>query len=103
MGKHTLRHRHFTVWRDAKAVRTKEQMLENLGLEGEQVVDARPVARFTGEERDLRPGVAPGPIPGPRSLPHGNLFHADRPWTRGDALQAAFDATGVRGRKNVGE
>ena len=30
MGKQTLRHRHFTVWRDAKAVRTKEQMLENL-------------------------------------------------------------------------
>src|SRR3546814_11622353 len=49
MGKQTLRHRHFTVWRDAKAVRTKEQKLENVGSASEQVVDARPAARSTGE------------------------------------------------------
>lgn len=95
MGKQTLRHRHFTVWRDAKAVRTKEQMLENLALGAEQVVDARPAARFTGEERDPRPGMAPGHIPGSRSLPHGALFNADGTWKRGDALKAAFDAAGV--------
>src|SRR3546814_18590218 len=76
-GKQTLRQRHFTVWRDAKAVRTKEQMLANVGSAAEQVVDARPAARFTGEERDPRPGLAPGHIPNSRSLPHGELFNAD--------------------------
>jgi len=95
MGKQTLRHRHFTVWRDAKAVRTKEQMLENLANTAEQVVDARPAARFTGEERDPRPGVAPGHIPGSVSLPHSALFNADGTWKQGDALKAAFDAAGV--------
>jgi thiosulfate/3-mercaptopyruvate sulfurtransferase len=95
MGKQTLRHRHFTVWRDAAAVRTKEQMLENLALGSEQVLDARPTARFTGEERDPRPGVAPGHIPGSRSLPHSTLFNADGTWKQGDALKAAFDAAGI--------
>jgi thiosulfate/3-mercaptopyruvate sulfurtransferase len=95
MGKQTLRHRHFTVWRDAKAVRTKEQMLENLANTAEQVVDARPAARFTGEERDPRPGVAPGHIPGSVSLPHSALFNADGTWKQGDALKAAFDAAAV--------
>lgn len=95
MGKQTLRHRHFTVWRDAKAVRTREQVLENLALESEQVVDARSAARFTGEERDPRAGVAPGHIPGSRSLPFGELFNADGTWKRDAALKAAFDAAGV--------
>src|SRR3546814_4233056 len=70
-------------------------MLENLASEAEQTVDARPAARFTGEDRDPRPGVAPGHIPGSRSLPHGALFNADGTWKQGDALKAAFDAAGI--------
>lgn len=95
MGNHTLRHRHFTVWRDANAVRTKEQMLGNLDSNTEQVVDARPAKRFTGEDRDPRPGMAPGHIPGSRSLPHSQLFNADGTWKQGDALRAAFADAGV--------
>lgn len=95
MGKQTQRHRHFTVWRDAKAVRTKDQMFANLDSNAEQVVDARPAARFTGADRDPRPGIAPGHIPGSRSLPHGNLFNDDGTWKQGDALRAAFIDAGV--------
>ncbi|MEQ1687803.1 MAG: 3-mercaptopyruvate sulfurtransferase [Sphingopyxis sp.] len=95
MGNHTLRHRHFTVWRDAKAVRTKDQILANIESKDEQVVDARPAARFTGEERDPRPGMAPGHIPGSRSLPMSDLFNADGTWKQGDALSAAFAAAGI--------
>lgn len=95
MGKQTLRHRHFTVWRDAKAVRTKEQMQANVESRAEQVLDARDAKRFTGEERDARPGLAPGHIPGSKNLPFGELFNADGTWKRGDALKAAFDAAGV--------
>ncbi len=95
MGAHKLRHRHFTVWRDATAVRTKDQVLANLDSAAEQVVDARPAVRFTGEDRDPRPGIAPGHIPGSRNLPHSTLFNADGTWKQGDALQAVFDAAGV--------
>lgn len=95
MGKQTLRHRHFTVWRDSAAVRTKEQMTANVDSKAEQVVDARPADRFTGEARDPRPGIAPGHIPDSRSLPHSELFNEDGTWKQGDALKAAFDAAGV--------
>ncbi len=95
MGKYSLRHRHFTVWRDAKAVRSKEQILANLESKAQQLVDARGSARFTGEERDPRPNLAPGHIPGSRSLPFGNLFQADGTWKQGDALAAAFADAGV--------
>ncbi|MEQ1510638.1 MAG: 3-mercaptopyruvate sulfurtransferase [Sphingopyxis sp.] len=95
MGNHTLRHRHFTVWHDAKAVRTKAQILANIASNAEQVVDARGAARFTGEDRDPRPGMAPGHIPGSRNLPMCDLFNADGTWKQGDALLAAFAAAGI--------
>ena len=95
MGNHTLRHRHFTVWRDAKAVRTKDQVLANIASNDEQLVDARSAARFTGVERDPRPGMAPGHIPGSRNLPFGSLFNADGTWKSEGDLRSAFAASGV--------
>ena len=70
-------------------------MLANVDSGAEQVVDARPAARFTGEERDPRPGLAPGHIPASRSLPHSQLFNADGTWKQGEELKAVFDAAGV--------
>ena len=95
MGRQSLRHRHFTVWRDANAVRTKEQVLANISDQGEQLVDARPAARFTGEDRDPRPGSAPGHIPGAANLPHDRLFNEDGTWKQGEALEQAFADAGV--------
>ena len=95
MGNHTLRHRHFTVWKDAAVVRTKAQMLANLDSKAEQVLDARPAKRFTGEERDPRPGMAPGQIPGSTNLPFSTLFNADGTWKQGDDLRAAFAGAGI--------
>jgi thiosulfate/3-mercaptopyruvate sulfurtransferase len=56
-----------------------------------ELVDARPLARFSGEEPDPRPGLAAGHIPGSRNLPQGRLFNPDNSWKRGDALRAAFE------------
>ena len=95
MGKQTLRHRHFTVWKDAKAVRSKDQMLANIDSKAEQVLDARSAARFTGEERDPRPGVAAGHIPNSFNLPFGQMFNADGTWKSGDALKSAFTDAGI--------
>ncbi|MBB4640804.1 3-mercaptopyruvate sulfurtransferase [Rhizorhapis suberifaciens] len=94
-GKETLRHRHFTVWKDEKAIRTKDEVAANIGSGAEEVVDARSAARFTGAERDPRPGSAPGHIPGSKNLPYGQLFNADGTYKKGEELQAAFDAAGV--------
>ncbi len=95
MGKTTLRHRHFTVWHDARAVRDKAQIRANLDSSAELLADARGPERFTGAERDPRPGLAPGHIPGSRNLPFGQLFAADGTWKTGDALAAAFADAGV--------
>ena len=94
-GKPILRHRHFTVWKDDKAVKVKADMLANLHSKDAQVVDARGAGRFTGEEAEPRPEMASGHIPGSRNLPYGNLYEADGTWKRGDALVAAFAEAGV--------
>ncbi len=94
-GAHSLRHRHFTVWRDDNAVRSKAQMVANIASGSEQVVDARPAARFAGDVADPRGGVADGHIPGARNLPHTSLFNADGTWKQGDELRAVFTAAGV--------
>jgi thiosulfate/3-mercaptopyruvate sulfurtransferase len=94
-GKVALRHRHFTVWRDDKPVRTLEQMLTNVDSKAEQVVDARGQARFEGREAEPRLGVNPGHIPGSFNLPYDQMFNADGTWKRGDDLKAAFTGAGV--------
>ncbi|MEG3164636.1 sulfurtransferase [Sphingomonas sp. PB2P19] len=77
------------------SVRDLAQMKANLDSGAEQVVDARSTARFTGEESDPRAGVAPGHMPGAKSLPYGALLNAIGTWKRGDALRAAFEDAGV--------
>jgi thiosulfate/3-mercaptopyruvate sulfurtransferase len=94
-GKETLRHRHFTVWKDASHIRTKDQMLANLDSKAEQVVDARGAGRFEGREAEPRLGVNPGHIPGSKNLPMSGLFNADGTWKMGDALRSAFKDAGV--------
>jgi len=94
-GKETLRHRHFTVWKDASHVRSKEQMLSLLDSKAEQIVDARGQGRFEGREAEPRLGVNPGHIPGSRNLPMTSLYNADGTWKTEDALREAFKAAGV--------
>jgi thiosulfate/3-mercaptopyruvate sulfurtransferase len=94
-GKPVLRHRHFTVWKDGSAVRSKADMLANLHSKDAEVVDARGAERFAGTEPEPREGMAAGHIPGSHNLPFGALYNADGTWKRGDALTAAFSAAGV--------
>jgi thiosulfate/3-mercaptopyruvate sulfurtransferase len=94
-GKETLRHRHFTVWKDASHIRTKDQMTALLDSKAEQIVDARGAGRFEGREAEPRLGVNPGHIPGSRNLPMSGLFNTDGTWKTGDTLRAAFKDAGV--------
>ncbi len=94
-GRPTLRHRHFTVWRDDKAVRNKGDILANLNSKSAEVVDARGAARFAGSEPEPREGMAAGHIPSSRNVPYDQLLNADGTWKTGDALRAVFGAAGV--------
>jgi thiosulfate/3-mercaptopyruvate sulfurtransferase len=94
-GKTTLRHRHFTVWKDKAGVKDKADILANLGSKAAIVVDARDAGRFDGTEPEPRAGMASGHIPGSVNLPYGKLYNPDGTWKRGDALTAAFADAGV--------
>ncbi|OYX65332.1 MAG: 3-mercaptopyruvate sulfurtransferase [Sphingomonadales bacterium 32-64-17] len=76
-------------------VRTKADVLANLGSKAEQLVDARGAKRFTGEMSDFRPEVADGHIPGSRNLPFDELFNSDETYKSPDEIRAAFANAGV--------
>ena len=59
------------------------------------VVDARSLARFTGEEADPRPTVASGHIPGARCLPMSSLYREDGTFRDAAELRALFAEAGV--------
>ncbi|SDA17296.1 sulfurtransferase [Sphingomonas sp. NFR15] len=94
-GEPAPRHRHFTIAAIRDDVRDLAAMRANIDSGAEQVLDARSASRFTGEEADPRPGVAPGHIPGSKHLHYATLFNADNTWKTGDALRAAFDDAGI--------
>lgn len=94
-GRPSVRHRHFTVWKDDTTVRTKDQVREALGSKATQIVDARSFSRFTGEEPESRADIASGHIPGSRNLPYARLFNTDGTWKRGNELKAVFIDAGV--------
>ena len=94
-GQRTLRHRHYTPWRDEGQVRDKVQMLANIASEAEQVIDARGAGRFTGEVAETRPGLASGHIPGSRNVPYTGLFQVDGTFKDRASLRRVFLDAGI--------
>ena len=84
------RHGHFTARLDQEAVVDKQAVRRLLGSPDHEIVDARPPARFAGEEAEPRPKLEAGHIPGARNLPQGQLFHPDNSWKQDEALRGAF-------------
>lgn len=76
-------------------VRTKADMLANLASKAEQVVDARDNPRFTGNEPDFRPEVAPGHIPGSFNVPFDAVLNEDGTFKNKDGIRAAFTDAGI--------
>ncbi|MBC9034211.1 sulfurtransferase [Sphingomonas sp. JC676] len=79
----------------AGPAKAKVRTLAEMKATSEQIVDARSLARFTGEEPDPRPDCGSGHIPGSKSLTYGKLFNPDRTWKPFDAIRAEFDAAGI--------
>lgn len=93
-GRATPDARDFTARKDEARVRDLAQMRGNVASGAEQVVDARGAKRFTGEDSDPR-GLAPGHIPGSRSLPMDRMLNADGTFKDADGIRAEFEGTGV--------
>ena len=94
-GRTVLRERHFTVWQNERALRSKAQMLANLASGAEQVIDARGPARFRGEQPDPGPHIARGHIPGSLNLHYAALYEPDGTFKNKAGLRAAFAAAGL--------
>ena len=76
-------------------VRTMEEMRRNLDTKAEQVVDARPPARFAGELPEIRAGVASGHIPGTRNIFYNETMTPEpRQYLPPAELAAKFRAKG---------
>lgn len=94
-GNETLRCRHFTTWSDEKVLRNKAQVLANIASKDEQLVDARGPGRFTGAEKEVRPGLASGHVPGAINVPYATLFNPNGTWKEAGALRSVFEAAGI--------
>jgi thiosulfate/3-mercaptopyruvate sulfurtransferase len=94
-GRRELRERHFTVWSEPTRLRSKQEVIADIGHSGEQIVDARGAPRFTGAEKESRAGLASGHIPGSRNLPYKSLYNDDGTFKSKPALLALFEEAGI--------
>jgi thiosulfate/3-mercaptopyruvate sulfurtransferase len=94
------RERHFTLRFDSNLIKDQAQVARALESAG-QVVDARPAARFRGDEDEPRPGVRAGHMPGAKSLPWETLLDAEGALLPKEALAERFKAIGVAPDKPV--
>lgn len=85
----------FTANLDSEKLADKDYVSGIVHSDGHELVDARGVPRFTGEDPEPRPWVESGHIPGSKNLPQGRLFEADNSWKRGESLRAVFQDAGV--------
>ncbi len=81
---------------DLAYIRSQQQLSANLATHAEQLIDARPRARFEGTAAEPRPGLRPGHIPGSRNVPYAELFDANTGAMKSlDDLRQAFRTAGV--------
>lgn len=76
-------------------IRTKAEMLINVGTYEEQVVDARDTGRFNGEILDHVHNLPGGHIPGACNLPFTQLFEQDGTFRDADAIRREFLSVGI--------
>jgi thiosulfate/3-mercaptopyruvate sulfurtransferase len=92
----------FSASFDRNRVRSIAQMVANLDSRKEEVIDARPSARFAGSVPEPRPGLRSGHIPGSRNVPYAELFDAETGAMKPlDDLREVFSTAGVDTAKPI--
>ena len=76
-------------------LRGKADVLANITSAKEQLVDARGAKRFTGEDKDFRPNVTDGHIPGSRNVVFDQVLNPDGTYKTPSEIKAAFTAAGI--------
>lgn len=94
-GQPILRERHFTARRNAALVRDVTQVAAAAKVGDVQIVDARSVGRFRGDEPEPRPGLRGGRIPGSKNVPYAALLNSDGTMKEPDELRVIFEEAGV--------
>ena len=88
-------HGEFKAHADAGLVRDLFQVRAALAGGTEQLVDARPAARFTGEAPEPRPGLRGGHMPGARSVPSSSVITPQGTLADAAVLEKLFAEAGV--------
>lgn len=65
------------------------------GEAGVTILDARSKARFEGSEKDPRPGVEAGHIPGARNIPYASVYREDGTFRSREELRGLFREAGA--------
>jgi thiosulfate/3-mercaptopyruvate sulfurtransferase len=95
-GKVTPKPAKFQATFDPSYIRSRQQVVDNIKSRAEQVVDARPRARFEGTVPEPRPNSRSGHIPGSRNVPYAELFDAATGAMKPlEELRQAFKSAGV--------
>jgi thiosulfate/3-mercaptopyruvate sulfurtransferase len=89
------RERHFTVRYSNDLVRDIGQVKRALASGKEQLVDARPAGRFTGETPEPREGLRGGHMPGAFNVPASEILAPDGTVKSAEQLKAIFEKSGV--------
>jgi thiosulfate/3-mercaptopyruvate sulfurtransferase len=86
----------FTPRHHPERVRSKEDVRANLGLQAEQLLDARSAARFRGEAVEPWPGRRSGHIPGSFNLDHTLLVDpSSKLWKSADEVASLVAGSGI--------
>jgi len=88
-------HGDFKAHADTALVRDLASVRRALETGAEQIVDARPAGRFSGEVPEPRAGLRSGHMPGARNVPFAGLVLEGGVLAPPDRLRAAFEAAGV--------
>ena len=87
--------RHFTARLMSDLVRDARQVERALTSKREQIVDARPAARFTGATPEPRAGLKSGHMPGALNVPMPDVIAPDGTMKSAAALAKVFTEAGV--------
>ena len=90
-----LQERHFTARVQSMMLADKGEVGEAIDRKTFQIADARSASRFTGAEKEPRPGVRSGHMPGARNVHYATLLNPDGTFRDSDGIREAFRAKGV--------
>lgn len=96
-----MRDRHITVSFQNHLVKDVTQVAAASKLRDYDIVDARPLGRFRGDDPEPREGLRAGHIPGSKSVHYQKVLNDDGTMKAGDDLKAVFEAAGVDLGKSV--